>query len=692
MQDSLAGAAAEYVGRFFLPVFPLLPRSKEPATTHGVKDATMDAPGIGEWWAAHPEDNVGVALGDAAGGVFAIDLDVHEDADKDGYTFLREWERDNGALPETASAITGSGGCHLLYRSREQVRCSVNRELGVDVRGEGGYVVAPPSVHPNGRRYEWEVPPDEVPIAWADANVMAFVEAVRPKGRGMGERFELPESIGAGQRNDTLFKYASSLQARGYEDSEIYDLVALKNSKLCSPPLPDAEVVKIVESATAYDKGERRDAATRVCEGDKAAMVLDVASMLDRRGKYPSSTTHNYAVVLTEDERFAGRLWYDCGSYAKMVNLPLPWDAGEGARQVRDSDYAALDRIVSHEYGFSGRQALVDAVTAVCMETSVDPFCELLRTFRWDGTERLGTMMRDLFGTQDSAYNAEFGTLLVRSIVTRAFEPGCKLDYMFIVSGPQGCRKSSGVRALALQQRWFCESLTEFEGDSTVEKLRGVHVVEVPELSAFKRTKEVEQIKTFITQRVDTIRPKYARETEQRPRSCVLMGTTNAGGFLSDATGNRRFLIAEAGFQVPPRYDSAKETPELREYVEQLYAEAVAWYDGAREHDLVFPEELLELAEGYREIHVEDDPRVGMVAAYLDGVRGDPLRQCKYVCLGEVCEKALQMDRRDWYGKRAVLNQITEIMRNMPGWVACGRKYCGEWGRQRAYEPVGQTE
>lgn len=240
-----------------IAVFPVRARGKEPATRRGVHDATTDAEGLSEFFDAHPDLNLGAAMGSASGGLVAIDVDVDEDAGKDGYAELRRWESEHGELPETVTSISGSGGMHMIYRLPEGVTVGngVNRGLGIDVRGEGGYVVVHPSVHPNGRRYEWENPPDEYPIAAADANVLALIEHVRPSASAAGPRLETPEVIGEGGRNDALYRAGASMRAKRLDPSLIADAMRGINAARCRPPLPSDELERTIRSVLDLPEG-----------------------------------------------------------------------------------------------------------------------------------------------------------------------------------------------------------------------------------------------------------------------------------------------------------------------------------------------------------------------------------------------------------------------------------------------------
>ncbi len=250
------GEAAESYARRGWAVLPLSKRNKIPAIKGGCKSAVDDVRQARAWWAQNPDHNVGIATGSPSRGLVVIDLDVDPDKGEDGYETLRLWEREHGELPETVTAITGRGGIHMYYTCNTPIGCSVNADLGVDIRGDGGFVVAPPSVHPNGSVYAWENHPDDYAVAEADNNVYAFIRHVQGE-RKRAAKFKLPETIGEGARNDTLFKYASSLQAQGYDDVYISLALTKVNEERVSPPLPKADIDTIVASVTErYEKGD----------------------------------------------------------------------------------------------------------------------------------------------------------------------------------------------------------------------------------------------------------------------------------------------------------------------------------------------------------------------------------------------------------------------------------------------------
>lgn len=274
--SELGRAALDYVERGF-GVVPLLPRSKKPAVDGGLNSWTDNPEDVEQWWATHPDHNIGIVCGTPSNGLLVLDFDIDEEADKDGLATLSEWERAHGELPATAVAITGGGGMHYLYRTdRTNIHPSANAELGVDVRSDRSYIVAPPSVHPNGSRYEWQDPPDETPIAMATGAVYDFLDHVQRNGgedetRKPNGKFRLPDVIRKGERDNVLFKYASHLRAIGRSDEEIVSAVAGANVLRCEPPLDSRDVERIARSACRYEQGSADAGRGAGRPGSKAA-------------------------------------------------------------------------------------------------------------------------------------------------------------------------------------------------------------------------------------------------------------------------------------------------------------------------------------------------------------------------------------------------------------------------------------
>lgn len=237
---------------------------KHPRTPRGCLDASTEPDVIRGWWTRWPDANVGIATG---GGLVVIDVDPRSGGD-DGMVDLRARL---GALPDTVEALTGGGGRHVYLSTTVEVRNSAGvLAPGVDVRGEGGYVVAPPSTHASGRTYGWEVTsrPDEVelapvPQAWLDAMTARPKLRVIPGAKG--------EPFPEGQRNASLYKRACSMRAASFDQPAILAAIMAENDARCVPPLDPAEVKAIVASACKHPEGHSAEVRAKVAARAAAA-------------------------------------------------------------------------------------------------------------------------------------------------------------------------------------------------------------------------------------------------------------------------------------------------------------------------------------------------------------------------------------------------------------------------------------
>lgn len=167
MSELLMQSAALWYARNGIPVFPLhFPTQgggcscgkqdcdspgKHPRTKHGLKDATTDPARIKAWWRERPDANIGIPTG-AVTGFLVIDCDPRNGGPTDRAELIRRF----GPIPETAEATPGGGGRHWYFRYPGGPVPKL-LALGIDLKGDGGFVVAPPSLHVSGKRYEWDV-------------------------------------------------------------------------------------------------------------------------------------------------------------------------------------------------------------------------------------------------------------------------------------------------------------------------------------------------------------------------------------------------------------------------------------------------------------------------------------------------------------------------------------------------------
>jgi len=233
-------------------VFPLVPNTKRPLTANGFKDASMSPEAITKWWTGHPNANIAIATG-APSHILAVDVDV-----KNGAKGRESIASLNGGVASTLTASTPSGGWHLYYLCPEGGLRSRNGLLpGVDLKADGGYVVAPGSTI-DGKPYEWVDP---------EAQISAIPEAILAlarngqKGRKTTPSTRLTGALLDGSRNATLTSLAGTMRRRGMAAEEIKAALMAVNAQRCQPPLPDSEIDNIASSISRYPPAEQDDDA-----------------------------------------------------------------------------------------------------------------------------------------------------------------------------------------------------------------------------------------------------------------------------------------------------------------------------------------------------------------------------------------------------------------------------------------------
>lgn len=239
-------------------------RNQQPIHNEWPDLATHDPTVHATWVEHYPSYNLGIVLGlqPQLGHVtyFVIDLDV-DDSGKDGAESLFEYmvAHQTGPLPQTLQQITGGGGRHVFLQCSGDLHIPnrVGVLPGVDVRGDRGFVVAPPSLHPSGSFYQWQEPVQ--PIAEAPQWLLDLVGA-----HNRGERSRRNDKIDTategsplleGERNDELFRIACSLRNRGMSRNGILGHLHDVNASRCQPPLGLDDLETIADSATKYDPG-----------------------------------------------------------------------------------------------------------------------------------------------------------------------------------------------------------------------------------------------------------------------------------------------------------------------------------------------------------------------------------------------------------------------------------------------------
>jgi hypothetical protein len=237
------------------PVFPLWERGKTPKIDGGFKAATTDPKLVQEWWTKWPEANIGIPTG-AVSGVWVLDIDGDE-----GEASLKALEQNYGDLPQSIEVITGGGGRHIYFAmpANGTIPCSASKiAKGIDVRGDGGYVVAPPSIHPSGSRYQWSVDSTDDFIPAPDWLLSLITSDAPTKGnKSPVDWVSMLQGVSEGSRNDSLARLAGKLLGHRLEPKFALYLLAAWNDARCNPPLPHDELYRTFVSIAQSEAKKR---------------------------------------------------------------------------------------------------------------------------------------------------------------------------------------------------------------------------------------------------------------------------------------------------------------------------------------------------------------------------------------------------------------------------------------------------
>lgn len=261
MSSDLLTAALNYVEQGF-HVFPLhTPKQnglcdchkqcsspgKHPRTVNGLNGASKDPEQIRQWWSMWPSANIGIATG-VKSGFFVLDIDEGHGGKESTKALVEK----HGLFPERIYQRTGGGGWHVLFKHPGirigNIQSSDRLGKGIDVRGDGGYIVAAPSLHVSGQRYVWKTPFDNLP----DAPQWLITALRRPESTPSSESYCSIADIPEGQRNNLLTSIAGAMRRRGLSEGAICAALKVENLQRCVPPLPEADIEKIARSIARY--------------------------------------------------------------------------------------------------------------------------------------------------------------------------------------------------------------------------------------------------------------------------------------------------------------------------------------------------------------------------------------------------------------------------------------------------------
>lgn len=375
----------------------------------------------------------------------------------------------------------------------------------------------------------------------------------------------------------------------------------------------------------------------------------------------------NVYTYLTHQPKLKGLVAYNEFSHQVLKTRAPPWDSPPGEWTTNDDYFLALWLAQHERITFKSESTIVAGVAMAAHAGRFHPVTQYLDALpAWDGTPRLRHWLAECLGAEDSEYTALVGSWFVMGMVRRIRNPGCQHDYMIVLEGLQGKKKSTALRTLAVRDEWFADTPVRLGTPDAMLTLAGKWVYEIAEMDSFNRA-ETTAVKGYITSRSDRVREPYARRFVDRPRSGVLVGSTNQAEYFKDPTGARRFW--------PVACDGEIDLAKLQEWRDQLFAEALVrlastdaderrcWPTRAEEEQYLVPQ------QEKREIV---DPWFDRLALWLEskanyGESGLEVREVERFTAFELLTKCLNvpMDRID--GNRQMSTRVGQIMHKL-GW------------------------
>lgn len=320
----------------------------------------------------------------------------------------------------------------------------------------------------------------------------------------------------------------------------------------------------------------------------------------------PHRNLDNILRVIINDEALQDSVWYDTFHQKVLTSVPSEL-GGESPRQWTDADDLRVTIYLQGNLGFSqvSDEQVRKAVTFYAKLHPRNEPKEWLESLAWDGHPRVDNFMSDALGAAPSLYVRAVSKNFWIGMVARIYRPGCQLDNMLTLEGAQGIGKSRALRAIG--GKWYLDWAGEIDKDF-YQAIQGKLVVEFSELDSFNRS-EVTKIKSVITCVCDEYRAPYDARTEQHPRQCVFVGSTNESEWIKDQSGGRRF------WPIKCNMDDLISVEYITAYRDQLFAEAVSRYK-EKETWWEMPESTATEQEARRVVDIWEEP----VAVHLSSL------------------------------------------------------------------------
>ena len=549
-------------------------------------------------WFGDPDTEIAILLGPNASlaldeQLIAIDVDGDPATHPEMQAFL-------DTLPTT---LSGHDGRHLYFRAPAVValagpafkRPGVDHD-GLDVKGAGGYVRA---------RWTWSEAPSLEAVAELPAAAIDALRAARSQPaavaaepdeavscetagldpavvRGDAERWLLTQAPlpteGTGGVT-LLIVFGALLVGFGLDDATALELaIDVYTPRAWPGQEPDIDGFEHKIETILRDGSERFQAlelaqAANAVRAGWALTLPDASVPLPTTAGVPApstsvdeqlrtwdfhlartpkgeirTSTYNTHTTLSHHPEWCGLFGYDEFAHTVVFlrKSTIPGLVAEAGTVFHEDNHPEAIRIWFSRYLYEVTATdLIRSVHHVARQKCFHSVQNYLRSLVWDGVDR---DLSAYFGCPVSAYHSTLCRKWLRGAVARAMVPGSQMDTMLILEGEQGWRKSSALRALCPDVRWYYEAASRAVGSKDfLQDMSGKWLCEIPEVDQLVSSRDESELKALLTRRSDNYRPCYARRSDDFPRQLVFAGTTNKTEYLIDTTGNRRYWSVACG-------------------------------------------------------------------------------------------------------------------------------------------------
>lgn len=534
------------------------------------------------WWGKFPQANIGIATGKVSG-ISVIDIDTY----KTPSTPLSKF-------PKTLTVRTGNGGFQLYYNYVEGLTISADAypDLpAVDIRSDGGFVVAPPSVtdfikdgKKSGGLYTF----------YDTRAITDFpIDIIKPAKK----RRTLLSTVGVsvGGRNDSIASVIGKLlQSESNTDkflSEVLPAIERINSTY-SPPLEKAELMATFNSIVKKELERRSKLILSPIQPDGSNPI---EIHLDRtKNGVPYSNMANVIKVLEKHPYYAGTIKYNIFRQEIEYNKK-PFEEG---------DLVKIQYFMQTEIGLNSisKEAVYSAVLHYANTNSYDEAKDWADSLVWDGVERLNTWVIESTGVEKTKYHMAVGAQWIFNAVKRIYIAGAQFDHVLMLVGGQGIGKTSFFRIIGGE--WYKSYTGAMDNKDFYLALRGALIVDLDEGASLSKAESI-KMKSIITETHDEFRAPYDRVMKKYPRRFVFSLSTNDAEPFKDVTGNRRYWVIDVTKKINFVW--------LQENRDQIFAEAVHYFKNKINILEVPSDEAL----ASQDSHISEDPWAESICRYI---------------------------------------------------------------------------